>query len=144
MMEYCPGRRRNNLQPCTRIGKSFTTIVWILNQAQKSTLHSIHEKSYARSVCAVRRQDSEHPFEGESVSGRRQEGEPQGSGLQNSISLLPPSPTGDQTQGPLYLDKSSMAKLYLQITLHVFETGSHYIAQSVPSLTSSCLSPLNC
>lgn len=135
MVEHRPARRRSNLQPRTKIGIKVTAIVWIISQAQKNQ-HSIHETSYTSPVCANRRQDREHPFEGKSMSRRRQEGERQGAGLENSISLLPPPPTRDETQGLLYLDKSSMTKPYPQMTPPpLSETGSHYITQSVPSLT---------
>jgi hypothetical protein len=49
----------------------------------------IHKKSYTRSECSVRRQDGGHPFEVESMSGRREKGEPQSVGLEN----FPSSPS---------------------------------------------------
>lgn len=71
------------------------------------------------------------------MNGRRQEGERRGAWQENSISILPPPPTGDRTQDLLYLDKSSMTKLYLQITSPFLETGPHYLAHSVPSFAHS-------
>lgn len=53
------------------------------------------------------------------------------------LNFYSPPPTGDRTQDFLYLDKSSMTKLYPQITLPLLEIGPHYIAQSVPSFTHS-------
>lgn len=41
----------------------------------------IHKKSFTRSECSVIRQDGEHPFEGESMSGRWEKGKPWSAGL---------------------------------------------------------------